>query len=78
MEIRRRTTECVDVYEDLAPPSAGQVPGTMSLVRDHYDNNVGALLGTFHAYRKPDGTLGASGMWDPIFLLVNGIPHVDP
>ena len=73
-----RTQQRVDVAEGLAPPQAGQEPGTMSHVYDFVNNDAHELLGTFHAYRRPDGTIGASGMYDPIFLLVDGVPHVDP
>lgn len=73
-----RTQQRVDVAEGLAPPEAGQEPGTMSHVYDYVNNDGHETLGTFHVYKKPDGTIGASGMLDPIFLLVNGVPHVDP
>jgi hypothetical protein len=73
-----RTQQRVDVAEGLAPPQAGQEPGTMSHVYDFYNNDAHELLGTFHVYRRQDGTIGASGMLDPIFLLVDGVPHTDP
>lgn len=52
----------------------------MSHVYDFFDHNCypSELLGTFHAYKRSDGSIGASGMLDPIFLLVDGVPHVDP
>lgn len=50
----------------------------MSHVYDYVNNDEHELLGTFHVYKRPDGTIGASGLFDPIFLLVDGIPHVDP
>jgi hypothetical protein len=75
-----RCTESAFSTDRLAPPEAEQEPGTLSQVYDLFDNSQGEhlLLGTFHRYRKPDGTLGASGMADPIYLLVDGIPHYDP
>jgi hypothetical protein len=73
-----RTQQQVDVAEVLAPPQAGQDPGTMSHVYDYVNNDAHELLGTFHVYKRSDGTIGASGMPDPIFLLVDGIPHTDP
>ena len=73
-----RTQQRVDVTEGLAPPEAGQDPGTTSHVYDYMNNDAHELLGTFHVYKKPDGTIGASGMYDPVFLLVDGVPHVDP
>jgi hypothetical protein len=54
----------------LAPPSAGQPPGTLSETVAYFDlafNRV-ALV---HQYRLPDGTLGASGKPDPKRLLLN-------
>jgi hypothetical protein len=76
--ILRQTTQRVDVYEDLAPTAAGQEPGTLSCVYDLVDNPHRQLLGTFHVYKRPDGTIGASGRPDPIFLLVDGVPMCDP
>jgi hypothetical protein len=73
-----RTQQRVDVAEGLAPPEAEQDPGTMSHVYDFVNNDAHELLGTFHVYKKPDGTIGASGMYDPVFLLIDGIPHTDP
>jgi len=75
-----RTTQQVRVYEGLAPPEANQEPGTISAVDELYDNRVTPheLLAALHYYRRPDGTIGASGKYDPTFLLVDGIPHVDP
>jgi hypothetical protein len=74
----RRATQRVDVYEDLAPPSANQEEGALSYVYDLMDNPNHQLLGTFHVYKNRDGSIGASGMPDPIFLLVNGVPMCDP
>ena len=44
-----RTQQRVDVAEGLAPPEAGQDPGTMSHVYDFVNNDAHELLGTFHA-----------------------------
>ena len=74
----RRCTERVMVTERLAPPEAQQENGALSQVYDLFDNAAGELLGTFHRYRNPDGSVGASGKDDPIFLLVNGVEMVDP
>jgi hypothetical protein len=73
-----RTQQRVDVAEGLAPPEAGQDPGTVSHVFDYVNNDKHELLGTFHVYRKRDGSTGASGLHEPVFLLVDGVPHVDP
>ena len=45
-----------------------------------YDENRDSttLLATVHLYKNPDGSIGASGQPDPVYLLVNGIPLVDP
>jgi hypothetical protein len=77
-ELLRRTTQRVDVSENLAPPEANQEEGTMSCVYDLMDNPNSQLLGTFHVYRRKDGTIGASGRPDPVFLLIDGIPTYDP
>jgi hypothetical protein len=80
-DLLRQCTQRIDVYWQLAPPEAGQVEGTMSHVFDLVDNRGypdRRLLGTFHVYRTPEGGIGASGMHDPIFLLVNGAPMTDP
>src|SRR5436305_5631408 len=76
--IQRRTTQRVDVAVDLAPSSANQEEGALSCVYDFMDNATHTLLGTFHCYKNRDGSIGASGMLDPIFLLVDGIPLFDP
>ena len=77
-ELLERATEQVDVYEALAPPSAGQEEGTISYVYDLMDNINGKLLGTFHCYKNRDGSIGASGFRDPIWLLVNDVFLCDP
>ena len=51
----------------------------MSHVYDFFNNDEHRLLGTFHCYRRPDGTIGASGMLDPITLLgVDNVVLIDP
>jgi len=57
---------------------AGQQAGALSRVYDLMDNPNHTLLGTFHEYRNLDGSLGAFGDPDPIFLMVNGVPMCDP
>jgi len=75
-----RCTERVIAAERLAPPEAQQMDGALSQVYDLFDNSEGKhqLLGTFHRYRNPDGSLGASGKPDPIYLLVDGVLLYDP
>src|ERR1700680_2769625 len=78
----RRTNQRIEVYCALAPVSAGQEPGTTSHVYDwvEYDRSQDktAVIPTVHLYKRPDGTLGASGEPDPTFLVVNGVPLYDP
>jgi hypothetical protein len=76
--IVRRTTQRVDVYEHAAPPQANQPEGTLSYVCDWMDNRTGDLLATLHQYKMPGGGLGASGLPDPVFLLVDKVGYVDP
>jgi hypothetical protein len=76
--ILRRTTQQVDVYEQLAPPSAGQEEGAISYVYDLMDNLNRVLLGTLHCYKNRDGSIGASGLPDPMLLLVNDVHLCDP
>lgn len=76
--MRKRTTERVMRREELAPPEAGQVEGAMSQVYDLFDNPANEYLGTFHRYKNPDGSIGASGKEDPMWLLIDGILHYDP
>jgi hypothetical protein len=77
-DMLRRCTERVMVTERLAPPEAQQESGALSQVYDLFDDIAGELLGTFHRYRNPDGSIGASGKEDPVFLLVNGVVMYDP
>jgi hypothetical protein len=77
--LQKRCTQRGMVREELAPPGAEQVPGAMSQVYDLFDNTSdSSFLGTFHQYRNPDGSIGASGKPDPKLLVVNGIPLCDP
>jgi hypothetical protein len=74
----RRCTQRVMVREELAPSGSGQEEGAMSQVYDLYDNPAGEFLGTFHRYQNLDGSIGASGKEDPIWLLIDGVLHYDP
>jgi hypothetical protein len=77
-DLLRRATQRVDVYEGLAPPGAQQAEGAISYVFDLIDNMNAKLLGTFHCYKNPDGSIGASGFHDPQWFLVNDILLFDP
>jgi hypothetical protein len=76
--ILQRTTQQVDVFEELAPPSAGQEEGALSYVYDLMDNVNSRLLATFHCYKNRDGSIGASGLPDPMWLLVDDVMLYDP
>jgi hypothetical protein len=81
-DIVRRTNQRVDVSDGLASPDCNQEPGTTSHVYDWMEyvaaENRMKLLATIRMFKKPDGTIGASGKPDPIVLVVDGIPLTDP
>ena|ERR1022692_219228 len=81
-ELLRRTNQRVEQYCAPAPPAAGQMEGATSHVYDWFEyiesEDRTILLATVHMYRNPDGSIGASGQPDPTFLLVDGVPLVDP
>ena len=80
-DLVKRTKTRVETYCELAPAKANQEPGTMSLIHEWYGEGASGnrtLLATIHWYRTPDGSIGASGRIDPQFLLVDGIPYIDP
>jgi len=49
-------------------------PGTKSTIFDVYDR--GEKVAVVHAYERPDGSLGASGQYDPKAVLVGTILHI--
>lgn len=81
-DIVRRTNQRVDVAEGLASAACNQEPGTSSHVYDWMEfvasENRMRLLATVHLFRRPDGTLGASGEPDPVVVVVDGVPLTDP
>ncbi len=77
-DLLQRTTQQVDVYEELASPEAQQQEGAVSYIYDLMDNVNRKLLGTFHCYKNRDGSIGASGSRDPQWLLVNDVLLCDP
>jgi hypothetical protein len=80
-DLIRRTNQRVDVSEGLAAPEYNQEPGTTSHVYDwmeHAEPFGMKLLATVHCFKKPDGTLGASGDYDPIVVVVAGVAYHDP
>jgi hypothetical protein len=81
-DIVRRTNQRVDVSVNPASPECEQEPGTMSYVYDwmEYDHEREKmqLLATVHMFKRPDGSIGASGEPDPVVVVVDGVPFTDP
>lgn len=50
--------------ERLAPPEAGQPPGTTSRMVRYYDLQLHTVA-IVHEYMRPDGNRGGSGLPDP-------------
>ena len=44
---------------------------------DHHNERM-QLLATVHLFRRPDGSIGASGNPDPVVIVVDGVPLTDP
>jgi hypothetical protein len=57
--------------EDLAPATAGQIPGTLTQIIEYLDD-VGMRVALVHRYKLPDGTIGASGSEDPKQIIADG------
>lgn len=65
----------------LAAPEYNQEPGTTSHVYDwmeYHPESGGTLLATVKCFRKPDGSLGASGDFDPVMFVHNQEVLYDP
>lgn len=81
-DITQRTDQRVENSYGLAAPEFNQEPGTTSHVYDWMEyvaaENRMRLLATVHMFKKPDGSIGASGKPDPIVLVVDGVPLTDP
>ena len=58
-------------YDEPASPASNQDPGTRSKLFKFRENGITVM--TLHFYLKTDGSLGASGKFDPKSLMVNGI-----
>jgi hypothetical protein len=58
-------------YDQPASPRSRQPHGTRSRIDKFYDGET--LVMVVHYFRKPDGTLGAWGRYDPKKLLVDGV-----
>lgn len=59
--------------DKLAPPTAEQVPGTLSQMVSYRQHDCDNELARAHRYVRPDGTLGGSGKPDPKLVLQDGI-----
>jgi hypothetical protein len=81
-DIVRRTNQSVEVSINPASPECRQGPGTMSHIYDWMEympeQKRMRLLATVHMFKKPDGTIGASGQPDPVVVVVDGVPLTDP
>ena len=64
--LRRGELTPVIFHEWLAPPTAGQLPGTLGQVVHYFE--AGREVARVHQYLRRDGTLGASGLPDPKWL----------
>ena len=54
--------------EYLTPASRGEPPGTLSQTRSYVHLGIGRVAVVFQ-YRRPDGSLGGSGLPDPKMLV---------
>jgi hypothetical protein len=61
-----------EIHNSLTPPAHGQVEGTLTIGHEYFDSNGLRIALIFH-YKKPDGTLGASGRYVPKGLLIDGV-----
>ncbi len=81
-DLTRRTTQRVEIKTNMASQECGQVPGTTSHIVDWMEYDVAMrkmkLLATVHYFRCPDGTIGASGKYDPIQIVHQGKLLFDP
>jgi hypothetical protein len=58
-----------------APPHLGFEEGTVSQLVTYIGGN-GHLVAQIHRYKRPDGTLAASGLPDPKKLVLGGVLYV--
>src|SRR5689334_12693200 len=65
--LRRGELTAIVYWERLAPSSAGQAPGTLGQIVHYFDRGV--EVARVHQYLRRNGTLGASGLPDPKWLL---------
>jgi hypothetical protein len=64
----------IEFHNQPTPTQHGQVPGTVTIGEKFYDH-TGKLVAVLIYYRRPDGSLGASGKPSCKGLLLDGIWH---
>lgn len=52
----------------------GEPPGTQSITYDVYHRGESVAL--VHCYLRPDGSLGASGLYDPKAVLIGAVLYI--
>jgi hypothetical protein len=65
--------EIACTYDEPASPKSRQDIGTRSRVLKFSERGLTVMV--LHAFVRPNGSLGASGKFDPKRLLVNGIVY---
>jgi hypothetical protein len=68
---RMHELEIVCVHDRPADPKSNQVYGTRSKIVKFKENGMTVM--TVHFFVKPDASLGASGKFDPKYLIVDGV-----
>jgi hypothetical protein len=71
-----RLAKCkkIEFHNQPTPPQRCQVPGTVTIGEKLYDP-AGTLTAVLVSYRRPDGSLGASGRPSCKGLLIDGVWH---
>jgi len=69
---KRGQVKSILLAEWRAPKTAGQIAGTKSRTESWIDP-AGIELARVHYYKLPSGSIGASGLPDPIALLYEGV-----
>jgi hypothetical protein len=59
------------------PPPTFEPPGTMTEEIKYFDEKR-KQIAEAHCYRRPDGTIGASGMIDPKEVVCDGVLYYLP
>jgi hypothetical protein len=72
--LRAGSLQSVILRSYLAPASAGQLPGAEAQIVVYKDGQH--AVAAVHQYVNPDGSLGASGMPDPIGVVIRGTVYI--